>query len=27
MVRRGWISRDDAYEVCSSGACSVEERR
>jgi len=27
MVRRGWISSDDGYEVCSGGACSLEEQR
>jgi hypothetical protein len=27
MVRRGWIAKDDAFEVCSNGACSTEERR
>lgn len=26
MVRRGWLARDDAYEVCSGGVCGVEER-
>jgi hypothetical protein len=25
MVRRGWIAPDDAYEVCSGGACRVED--
>jgi hypothetical protein len=24
MVRRGWIARDEAFEICSSGACAVE---
>jgi hypothetical protein len=24
MVRRGWLARDEAYEICSSGACAVE---
>lgn len=23
MVRRGWIARDEAFEVCTHGACSV----
>lgn len=26
MVRRGWIEKDHAYEVCSNGACAIEER-
>jgi hypothetical protein len=24
MVRRGWIAKDEAFEVCSNGACDVE---
>jgi Domain of unknown function (DUF4395) len=24
MVRRGWRSRDEAFEVCASGACAVD---
>lgn len=27
MVRRGWIGRDEAYEVCAGGACTPEPRR
>jgi hypothetical protein len=27
MVRRGWIARDEAFEICSSGACAVEPPR
>ncbi len=27
MVLRGWIARDDAFEVCSSGACATEDQR
>jgi hypothetical protein len=27
MVRRGWVARDEAYEICSSGACNVESPR
>jgi hypothetical protein len=23
MVRRGWVAKDEAYEVCSSGACDL----
>lgn len=26
LRRRGWIARDDAYEVCSSGACASDDR-
>jgi len=22
LVRRGWVSRDDAYEICAHGACA-----
>jgi Domain of unknown function (DUF4395) len=24
MVRRGWIAKDEAFEVCASGACRVD---
>jgi hypothetical protein len=24
MARRGWLATDEAYEICSSGACAVE---
>lgn len=24
LVRRGWIVKDDAFEICAHGACSVE---
>jgi hypothetical protein len=24
MVRRGWVAKDEAYEVCSNGACAAE---
>jgi len=27
MVRRGWVARDDAFEVCASGACHVDAPR
>jgi len=27
LVRRGWADRDAAFEICSGGACAVEERR
>jgi hypothetical protein len=27
MVRRGWIAKDKAFEVCSNGACDVEAPR
>ena len=27
MVRRGWIAKDDAFEVCGSGSCVSEQRR
>jgi hypothetical protein len=27
MVRRGWIARDEAFEVCSHGACAVDEAK
>lgn len=23
MVRRGWLAKDDGFEVCSNGACAV----
>jgi Domain of unknown function (DUF4395) len=26
LVRRGWAARDEAFEICSSGACAVERR-
>ncbi len=26
MVRRGWIARDEAFEICSGGACSPAVR-
>lgn len=27
MVRRGWVARDDAFEICSRGACAPREQR
>lgn len=27
LVRRGWVAKDEAFEVCSGGACAVERRR
>jgi len=24
MVRRGWRTRDDAFEVCPGGACDLD---
>jgi Domain of unknown function (DUF4395) len=27
LVRRGWMVTDDAYEVCSNGACAIDEGR
>lgn len=24
IVRRGWIAKDEAYEICASGACAVD---
>lgn len=24
LVRRGWAAKDEAFEICSSGACAVE---
>jgi len=30
LVRRGWVARDEAFEICSNGICAVEgpvERR
>jgi len=27
LVRRGWIAPDEAYEVCSGGACGADEGR
>lgn len=26
MVRRGWVARDDAFEICSRGACAPREQ-
>lgn len=26
LVRRGWVARDEAFEICAGGACRVEER-
>jgi hypothetical protein len=26
MVRRGWLAKDEAFEICSRGACSIESR-
>ncbi len=26
MMRRGWIDGDEAFEICSSGACTVTEQ-
>jgi hypothetical protein len=27
MVRRGWVAKDEAFEICSSGACAPREGR
>lgn len=27
MVRRGWAARDDAFEVCAHGACTIDGQR
>ena len=27
LVRRGWAARDEAFEICSHGACAVVPRR
>lgn len=27
MVRRGWVRRDEAFEICSGGACAIVEPR
>jgi len=27
MVRRGWAAKDDAFEVCAHGACTIEAPR
>jgi len=27
LVRRGWVARNEAYEICASGACSIDEAR
>ena len=24
MVRRGWATRDDAFEICARGSCTIE---
>jgi hypothetical protein len=24
VVRRGWVAKDEAYEICTSGACAVD---
>lgn len=24
LVRRGWVKRDDAFEICAGGACKVD---
>lgn len=24
LVRRGWLAKDEAFEICSSGACAVQ---
>lgn len=24
IVRRGWVAKDEAYEICTSGACAVD---
>jgi hypothetical protein len=26
MVRRGWVEKDAAYEICSHGSCAVQRR-
>lgn len=26
LVRRGWAAKDEAYEICASGACAVPAR-
>ena len=27
LVRRGWVSKDEAYEICAHGACDVRVAR
>ena len=27
LVRRGWAAKDEAFEICSHGACAVEPQR
>ena len=27
LVRRGWVGRDEAYEICTNGACAIDPRR
>ncbi len=27
MVRRGWVAKDAAFEICSRGACATDEPR
>jgi hypothetical protein len=26
LLRRGWVAKDEAYEVCSRGACAADRR-
>jgi hypothetical protein len=26
LVRRGWVQRDEAYEICAGGACAIPPR-
>ncbi|MEQ1682155.1 MAG: DUF4395 domain-containing protein [Burkholderiaceae bacterium] len=27
LVRRGWLAKDEAFEICSSGACAVDAQQ
>jgi hypothetical protein len=27
MMRRGWVAKDEAFEICASGACAPQEQR
>lgn len=27
LVRRGWVTKDEAFEICANGACEVAPRR
>jgi hypothetical protein len=26
LVRRGWVRKDEAFEICSGDACAVQQR-